>query len=87
MEYSVRTDLNFLNKGNEPTFALSNRKEVIDLTLGTDMIGNLVTNWHVSDQIFCQTTDTQYFKLVTWKLPGPHIATPGEPTGNPAGKT
>jgi hypothetical protein len=25
--------------------------EVIDLTLGTDKIGDLVTNWHVSDEI------------------------------------
>jgi hypothetical protein len=59
MEYSVRRDLSILNKGNESTFALSNRKEVIDLTLGTDKIGNLATNWHVSDQIFRQPTDTQ----------------------------
>jgi hypothetical protein len=51
MEYLVSTNLNILNKGNEPTFVISNRKEVIDLTLGTDKIGDLVTNWHVSDDI------------------------------------
>jgi hypothetical protein len=28
------------------------------------------------------TTDTEYYKLVTWKLLGPHIATPREPVGN-----
>jgi hypothetical protein len=50
MEYLVSTNLSILNKGNEPTFVLSNRK-VIDLTLGTDKIGDLVTNWHVSDEI------------------------------------
>jgi hypothetical protein len=54
VEYLVSTNLNILNKGNEPTFVISNRKEVIDLTLGTDKIGDLVTNWHISDKItFC----------------------------------
>jgi hypothetical protein len=51
MGYLVSTNLNILNKDNEPTFVISNRKEVIDLTLGTDKIGDLVTNWHVSDDI------------------------------------
>jgi hypothetical protein len=27
-----------------------NRKEVIDLTLGTNERGNLVSNWHASDE-------------------------------------
>jgi hypothetical protein len=39
-----------LNHGNEPTFAVRNRKDVIDLTLGTNEIANLVSNWHVSDE-------------------------------------
>jgi hypothetical protein len=30
---------------------VSNRKEVIDLTLGTNEIANLVGNWHVSDEV------------------------------------
>jgi hypothetical protein len=51
MEYLVSTNLSILNKGNEPTFEISNKEEVIDLTLGTDKIGDLVTNWHVSDEI------------------------------------
>jgi hypothetical protein len=29
---------------------IRNRKEVIVLTLGTNRIGNLVSNWHVSDE-------------------------------------
>jgi hypothetical protein len=44
MEYLVSRNLNILNKGNEPTFVSSNRKEVIHLTLGTDKTGDLVTN-------------------------------------------
>jgi hypothetical protein len=49
MEYLVSSNLNIHNQGNKPTFVISNRKEVTDLTLGTDWIGNLVRNWHVSD--------------------------------------
>jgi hypothetical protein len=35
-EYVVRTDLNIVNQGNDPTFVISKRKEVRDLTLTTD---------------------------------------------------
>jgi hypothetical protein len=48
MEYLVSSNLNILNHGNEPTFVVSNRKEVIDIILGTNKIANLVSNWHVS---------------------------------------
>jgi hypothetical protein len=51
MEYLVNINLSILNKGNKPTFVISNRKKVIDLTLGTDKIEDLVINWHVSDEI------------------------------------
>ncbi|PNF26374.1 hypothetical protein B7P43_G17902 [Cryptotermes secundus] len=50
MEFLVSSNLNILNHGNEPTFVVCNRKEVIDLTLGTNNIENLVSNWHVSDE-------------------------------------
>ena len=50
MECLVSLNLNILNYGNEPTFVVCNRKEVIDLTLGTNNIGNLVSNCHVSDE-------------------------------------
>jgi hypothetical protein len=36
LEYLVSANLNILNKGNKPTFVVSNRQEVIDLTLGTE---------------------------------------------------
>jgi hypothetical protein len=51
MEYLVILNLNILNQGNEPTFVICNRKEVTDLTLGNNRIGNLVSNWHVSDEL------------------------------------
>jgi hypothetical protein len=49
MEYLLSLNLNILNHNNEPTFMVCNRKEVTDLTLGTNKIVNLVSNWHVSD--------------------------------------
>jgi hypothetical protein len=51
MQYLVSSNLYILNCGNEPTFVVSNRKEVIDLTLGTNEIANLVSNCHVSDEV------------------------------------
>jgi hypothetical protein len=43
-EFLVSSNLNILNHGNEPTFVVFNGKEVTDLTLGTNKIGNLVSN-------------------------------------------
>ncbi|PNF17226.1 hypothetical protein B7P43_G05220 [Cryptotermes secundus] len=42
MEFLVSSNLNILNHSNEPTFIVCNTKEVIDLTLGTNDIGNLI---------------------------------------------
>jgi hypothetical protein len=50
LEYLVSTNLNILNKDNEPTFVVSKRQEVTDLTLGTDKIRGPVVNWHVCDE-------------------------------------
>jgi hypothetical protein len=51
MKYLIGTKLNILNGGNEPTFAISNRKKVIDLTLGTEKIEDLASNWYVPGKI------------------------------------
>jgi hypothetical protein len=37
---------------------LCNRKEVTDLTLGTNKIANLVSNWHISDEL--SSSDHRY---------------------------
>jgi hypothetical protein len=50
MEFLVSSNLNILNRRNELAFVVCNRKEVIELTLGTNKIGNLVSNWHASDE-------------------------------------
>jgi hypothetical protein len=57
----VSSNLNILNHGNEPTFVTCNRKEVIDLTLGTNKIGNLVIGTYLMSRLY-QTTDTYAFK-------------------------
>jgi hypothetical protein len=44
MEYLVSINFNIHSKCNEPTFVISNRKEVLDLTLGTAKIGDIVTD-------------------------------------------
>jgi hypothetical protein len=67
VEFLVSSNLNILNPGNEPTFVISNRREVTDFTLGTDWIGNLVRSWHVSDNM-CRITDTFYSKQGTYKV-------------------
>jgi hypothetical protein len=52
MEYLVTTNRHILYKVYEHTFVISERKEVIiDLTLGTDKTGDLLTNRHVSHEI------------------------------------
>jgi hypothetical protein len=50
MESLESSNLNILNHGNEPTTVVCNRKEVTDLTHGTNKIVNLVSNWHVSHE-------------------------------------
>jgi hypothetical protein len=49
MKFLTSSNLNILKHGNKPTYVVCNRKKVTDLKLGTNKIGNLVSNWHVSD--------------------------------------
>ena len=50
LEYLVSKKLSILNLGNEPTFVTTTRREVIDITLGTNNIEDLVEDWHVSNE-------------------------------------
>jgi hypothetical protein len=50
VEYLVSLKLDTLNSGNKPNFAISNRKEVIELTLGINHIGNLSRKLHEYDK-------------------------------------
>jgi hypothetical protein len=44
MEFMVNTNLNILKKCNEPNFLNVRRRQVIYLTLGTTLVGNLVSD-------------------------------------------
>jgi hypothetical protein len=49
VEYLVTSNLDVLNRENKPTSLISHRK-VIDLTLWTNHIGDLVRDWHICDK-------------------------------------
>jgi hypothetical protein len=61
----VNLNLNVLNHDNEPTFVVCNRKEVIDVRLGTNNIRNLLSNCYVSDEPSLSDHGTYAFKKVT----------------------
>lgn len=46
-EYIVRHNLVTLNEGNKPTFITRNRREVLDVTLGTVQLSSLIRGWKV----------------------------------------
>jgi hypothetical protein len=46
----ISTKINILNKVNEPTFLNVRRRQVIDLTLGITLVGNLVSDLHVCSE-------------------------------------
>jgi len=69
MEPTLSTKLNILHKGKEPTFVISNRKEVISLmklTLGTDMRGDLVSSQHVCDEISLSGHPATHIQYLSW---------------------
>jgi len=49
LEYLATTDLNISNKGNKPTFVVTDIQEVIDITLATSNIDLYLYKWRVSD--------------------------------------
>ena len=76
MEYMVNTKLNILNNGNEPTFVNVRRKHVIDIKLGTTLVGNLVSDWHVSSEeslsdhrYICFKIESQVCETVIYRNP------------------
>ena len=48
LEFILESNLEIMNKGNEPTFVNAVRGEVIDLTLANRKASDLVKKWHVS---------------------------------------
>ena len=51
--YIMANGLDIMNRGNRPTFVTSNRQEVTDITIATIYIGNLIKDWHVTEEVSC----------------------------------
>jgi hypothetical protein len=50
LEFLNTTNLEILNRGNEPTFCSDGRSEVIDITLGSLRILECIIGWDVSSE-------------------------------------
>ena len=48
MEFLGSSNLEILNRGNEPTFSNAARQEVLDITLGSDGLLDSIADWEVS---------------------------------------
>ena len=66
----------YLNKGNEPTFLNVRRRQVFDLTAGRTLVGNLVSDWHVSREeclhdhrYICFKIESQVLETVIYRKP------------------
>ncbi|CAH2095675.1 unnamed protein product [Euphydryas editha] len=53
VEYLFTTNLNILNVGSEPTFVTRRCKTIVDITLATEGVSNIISNWHVSREASC----------------------------------
>jgi hypothetical protein len=49
--YTMANGLDIMNRGNRPTFFTTNRQEVIDITIATFYAGNLIKDWHVTEEV------------------------------------
>jgi len=50
LENRITTDLDILNTGNSPTFVVSNRQEVIDISLASNDLAQEIINLKVTDE-------------------------------------
>ena len=51
--YIMANGMDMINRGNRPTFVMSNRQEVIDITIATFHAGKLIKDWHVTEEVSC----------------------------------
>jgi hypothetical protein len=59
--YIMANGLDIMNRGNRPTFVRTNRQEVIDITIATLYAGNLIKEWHVTEEVTC--SDHRYIRF------------------------
>ena len=50
LKYLVTTGMDILNKGTKPTFVVSRRQEVIDISLASSNVAPYIVGWRVSDE-------------------------------------
>lgn len=50
VDYFITTNLEIINRGDEPTFVNSRCQTVIDVTLASMNISNTISGWHVSSE-------------------------------------
>lgn len=62
-DYLLTTNLVVVNRGTEPTFDNGRRKEVIDLTLASRFISEMINDWKVSDEPSCSDHRHILFKI------------------------
>ncbi|GAB0093494.1 uncharacterized protein DMENIID0001_086410 [Sergentomyia squamirostris] len=63
LEFCASSPLCVLNVGNEPTFVTRQRKEVIDVTFGSPSVAELITDWHVSNDLTMSDHMRIYFDI------------------------
>jgi len=51
MDFIMRSNLNVINQGHEPTFVIANRQEVLDITSVSDNLLDRITYWRVEDEV------------------------------------
>jgi hypothetical protein len=59
--YIMDNGLDIMNRGNRPTFVSINRQEVIDIRIATFYAGNLIKDWHVTEEVTC--SDHRYIRF------------------------
>jgi hypothetical protein len=75
IEFLNSSNLEILNRGNEPTFCIDNRQEVTDITLGPYGLLERITSWEVSLQP--SLSDHRHILFTLWgSVPVPLIRIP-----------
>jgi hypothetical protein len=59
--YIIANGLDIMNRGNRPTFVISNKQEVTDIKNANFYVGNLIKNWHASEEVSC--SDHRYIQF------------------------
>lgn len=88
LEYISTKNIDIINRGNEPTFITAVRKEVLDVTLASPCLHDVIKKWHVSPELSmsdhrhirfdlvanaCSTKEVRIPKLTDWDLYKDHL--------------